>query len=163
MEASTAPQTEAKDHDEGFHFDALRAAVITSVTGSVIAVASGLGLPVSTTYVSFAAVISTGWADRIFHTGDAVVKMGRTIWVVFCWFFSAFIAALATAIMLHIISFGWWGILLAWASICCSPNRATSISVHEQRLKLKGLHSFIHIALESFSVAKLSHGRHITK
>ncbi len=25
------------------------------------------------------------------------------------------------------------------------------------------LHSFIHIALESFSVAKLSHGRHITK
>jgi len=87
-EASTAPQTEAKDSlDEGFHFDALRAAVITSVTGSVIAVASGLGLPVSTTYVSFAAVISTGWADRIFHTGDAVVQMGRTIWVVFCWFF----------------------------------------------------------------------------
>ena len=135
-EASTAPQTEAKDSlNEGFHFDALRAAVITSVTGSVIAVASGLGLPVSTTYVSFAAVISTGWADRIFHTGDAVVKMGRTIWVVFCWFFSAFIAALATAIMLHIISFGWWGILLALGvNLAIRQIMQRRSDVHEQRV-----------------------------
>jgi len=135
-EASTAPQTKAKDSlDEGFHFDALRAAVITSVTGSVIAVASGLGLPVSTTYVSFAAVISTGWADRIFHTGDAVVKMGRTIWVVFCWFFSAFIAALATAIMLHIISFAWWGILLALGvNLAIRQIMQRRSDVHEQRV-----------------------------
>ena len=86
------------------HYDALRAAVITSVTGSVIAFASGRGLPVSTTYVAFAAVISTGWADKIFSRGDAALKMGRTIWVVFCWFFSALIAATAAGLVTKLIS-----------------------------------------------------------
>ena len=50
-----------------------------------------------------AAVVSTGWADRIFDRGDAHLKLGRTIWVVFCWFFSAFIAALATGLSATII------------------------------------------------------------
>jgi len=133
--SSNHTSSEQGTTESGFHFDALRAAVITSVTGSVIAVASGLGLPVSTTYVSFAAVISTGWADRIFHTGDAVVKMGRTIWVVFCWFFSAFIAALATALMLQIIALGWWGILLALGiNLAIRQLMQRRSDLHEQRV-----------------------------
>ncbi len=87
-----APEPHFTEKHKLQHYDALRAAVITSVSGSVIAFASGMGLPVSTTYVAFAAVIATGWADRIFVRGDAHLKMGRTIWVVFCWFISAFIA-----------------------------------------------------------------------
>lgn len=86
------------------HYDALRAAVITSVSGSVIAFASGMGLPVSTTYVAFAAVISTGWADRIFLRGDAQLKLGRTIWVVFCWFFSAVLAGAGTGLCAKFIN-----------------------------------------------------------
>ena len=38
-----APKTSVQDAAKLQHYDALRAAVITSVTGSVIAVASGLG------------------------------------------------------------------------------------------------------------------------
>ena len=79
-----APETHLEPGHKVQHYDALRAAVITSVSASVIAFASGMGLPVSTTYVGFAAVVSTGWADRIFERGDAQVKIGRTIWVVFC-------------------------------------------------------------------------------
>ncbi len=78
------------------HYDSLRAAVMTSVSASVIATASSLGLPVSTTYVAFAAVVATGMADRIFQRGDAELKLGRSIWVIFSWGFSALIAATAT-------------------------------------------------------------------
>lgn len=77
------------------HFDTLRACVIMSVSASVIATASSLGLPVSTTYVAFAAVVATGIADRIFQRGDAELKLGRSIWVVVSWVTSALIAIVA--------------------------------------------------------------------
>ena len=108
-----APQPVSNDNEKLQHYDALRAAVITSVTGSVIAFASGMGLPVSTTYVAFAAMISTGWADKIFARGDAALKMGRTIWVVFCWFFSAILAAVMAGVISKLIGFlGLFGILI---------------------------------------------------
>ncbi|HOL93421.1 MAG TPA: inorganic phosphate transporter [bacterium] len=106
-EEALAPEPELDPNKKLQHYDALRAAVITSVSASVIAFASGLGLPVSTTYVAFAAVVATGWADRIFLRGDAALKIGRTIWVVTGWFLSAFIAGLSTAFCAKAISL--WG------------------------------------------------------
>jgi hypothetical protein len=111
-----APEPTYDDRRKLTHYDALRAAVITSVSASIIAFASGRGLPVSTTYVAFAAVVATGWADRIFQRGDAHIKLGRTIWVVFGWFFSALIAAVFAGISALMISrLQTWGILLALA------------------------------------------------
>jgi len=81
------------------HYDPLRGALIMSVAASVIATASALKLPVSTTYVAFAAVLSTGAADRIFAAGDASQKLGRFIWVVFSWFMAAVIASLAAGLV----------------------------------------------------------------
>ncbi|MFH1742978.1 MAG: inorganic phosphate transporter [bacterium] len=113
-EEALAPEPPLTPKKKLQHYDALRAAVITSISASVIAFASGLGLPVSTTYVAFAAVVATGWADRIFLRGDAQVKMGRTIWVVFCWFSSALMAALATGLCSKLISVaGAVGIVIA--------------------------------------------------
>ena len=85
------------------HFDTLRACVIMSVSASIIATASSLGLPVSTTYVTFAAVVATGMADRIFQRGDAELKLARALWVVTSWFLSAVIAAAAAFMVAHII------------------------------------------------------------
>ncbi|MGI6454801.1 MAG: inorganic phosphate transporter [bacterium] len=111
-----APEPQLTEKRKLQHYDALRAAVITSVSGSVIAFASGYGLPVSTTYVAFAAVVSTGWADKVFARGDSNIKIARTIWVIFSWFFSAFCAFLATGITALIISFlGVVGILICLA------------------------------------------------
>lgn len=115
-EEALAPEPEIQPSKKLQHYDALRAAVITSVSASVIAFASGLGLPVSTTYVSFSAVIATGWADRIFLRGDATLKVGRSIWVVFCWFLSAFLAGIFSAFCAKMISlFATAGILICLA------------------------------------------------
>ncbi len=88
-----APLPEITPAGKTMHFDALRACVILAVSASVIATASGSGLPVSTTYVAFAAVVATGVADRIFQRGDAELKLARTIWVMFSWFAASVIAA----------------------------------------------------------------------
>ncbi|MGB2984484.1 MAG: inorganic phosphate transporter [Phycisphaerae bacterium] len=94
------------------HYDTLRACVIMSVSASVIATASSLGLPVSTTYVAFAAVVASGMADRIFQRGDAELKLGRAIWVVTSWVLSALIAALAAAFVATMVyQFAVWGMV----------------------------------------------------
>ncbi len=99
------------------HYDTLRACVIMSVSASVIATASSLALPVSTTYVAFAAVVATGMADRIFQRGDAELKLGRAIWVVSSWFLAALIAAVAAGlvatVVYHLRIWGMAGCLVA--------------------------------------------------
>ena len=98
-----APAPSRDENQKKIHYDPLRASVIMAVSASVIASASGLGLPVSTTYVGFAAVVATGWGDKVFAGGDAHVKAGRAIWVVTCWFLGAFISVIAAAIIASII------------------------------------------------------------
>ncbi|MFH1748221.1 MAG: inorganic phosphate transporter [Planctomycetota bacterium] len=105
-----APPATTDSTGKRMHYDVLRAAVILSVSASVIATASGFGLPVSTTYVAFAAVIATGMADRILQRGDADLKLARTIWVVFSWFAAAVLAAVCAGVVSRLIfQFGLWG------------------------------------------------------
>lgn len=94
-----APGPSLTEAGKKMHYDALRASVIMSVSASVIALASSRGLPVSTTYVAFAAVIATGLADRVMTRGDAELKVGRAIWVITSWFLAAAIAMVATALV----------------------------------------------------------------
>lgn len=98
-----APSPLTPDTHEARDYDALRACVILGVSASVIAMASSLGMPVSTTYVAFVAVIATGAADRILQRGDADLKLARTIWVIFSWFAAAVIAAVAAGLVCHLI------------------------------------------------------------
>ncbi|OWY73314.1 hypothetical protein B7486_02935 [cyanobacterium TDX16] len=96
---SLAPIETKNVRGKTLHYDPLRACVIVSVSASVIATASALAMPVSTTYVAFAAVVATGAADRIFVRGDAALKLGRSIWVVFSWFAAGLIAMIAAGIV----------------------------------------------------------------
>lgn len=109
-----APPPSKSPTGKKLHYDPLRAAVISSTSAGVIALASSRGLPVSTTYVAFAAVIATGLADRVLSRGDADLKIGRAIWVVVCWFLAAVIAVLATAAVARLIfHFGLIGLAAA--------------------------------------------------
>ncbi|NCA83357.1 MAG: inorganic phosphate transporter [Opitutae bacterium] len=100
-----APPPHLTEEGKRVHFDPLRAAVIMSVSASVIAFASSNGFPVSTTYVTFAAVVATGMGDRTMARGDADLKIGRAIWVVFSWFSGGLIALVAAGavawVLLH--------------------------------------------------------------
>ncbi len=98
-----APEPDRSDAGKKVHYDTLRASVITSVSASVIAFASGRGLPVSTTYVAFAAVVGSGLADRVFARGDGDTKVGRAIWVITCWFLAPAIAVVATGCIATIV------------------------------------------------------------
>jgi phosphate/sulfate permease len=98
-----APPPQLDAHGKRVHFDPLRASVIMAVSAGVIAFASARGLPVSTTYVAFAAVVATGMADRVMSYGDADLKIGRAIWVVFSWFGGALLAMVASALVAFVI------------------------------------------------------------
>ena len=82
-ETSLSPAPTLNENNKKVHYDPLRASVIMAVSASVIAFASGMGIPVSTTYVGFAAVLATGWGDKVFAGGDSEKKAGRAIWVIF--------------------------------------------------------------------------------
>jgi len=117
---SLAPRAGITPAGKTIHYDTLRASVIMSVSASVIATASSLGLPVSTTYVAFAAVVATGMADRIFQRGDAELKLGRAIWVVSSWFLSAVIAAAATFLVATVV----YHLSIAGVIVCIFTNLA---------------------------------------
>ncbi len=109
-----APEPSLTERGKKVHYDALRASVIMAVSASVIALASGEGLPVSTTYVAFAAVVATGLADRVMARGDAELKIGRAIWVTLSWFLAALIAVVATAAVARLVyHLELWGLAAA--------------------------------------------------
>jgi len=93
-----APEPEVSEEGKKLHYDPLRASVIMAVGASVIAIASGMGIPVSTTYISFTAVVATGWGDKVYGRGDADVKLGRSIWVVACWIIGGFVAMFSSGL-----------------------------------------------------------------
>ena len=112
-----APPPHRTEAGKRVHFDPLRAAVIMSVSASVIAFASSNGFPISTTYVTFAAVVATGMGDRTMARGDADLKIGRAIWVVFSWFFGGFLALAATgAVAWVLLQAGTAGLVLGLAA-----------------------------------------------
>ena len=115
-----APPASLTETGKKVHYDTLRASVITSVSASVIAFASGRGLPVSTTYVAFAAVLGSGLSDRVFARGDADVKVGRAIWVMACWFLAPVIAIVATGCVAILV----YHLSVVGLAVCIALNLA---------------------------------------
>ncbi len=113
-----APEPSVDERGKKIHYDTLRASVISGVSASVIAFASGRGLPVSTTYVAFAAVLGTGLSDRVFSRGDADLKLGRAVWVITCWFVAPVIAVLATGLAARLV----FHLSLAGLALCLGLN-----------------------------------------
>ena len=102
-EVALAPRPMYTPKGQRTHYDPLRACTIMCVSASVIALASSYKLPVSTTYVAFAAVVGTGMGDKIFQRGDAALKLARAMWVGISWFAAAAIAAIFTGVVCMIV------------------------------------------------------------
>lgn len=86
-------------------FDMVRAAVNLMVAGVLISIATSMGLPLSTTYVTFMVAMGTSLADRAWGTESAVYRVAGVLNVIGGWFFtaiSAFIAAAAVAFLINL-------------------------------------------------------------
>lgn len=85
-------------------FDLVRAAVNLMVAAVLISIATSMKLPLSTTYVTFMVAMGTSLADRAWGAESAVYRVAGVINVIGGWFFTAFIAFSAAAIIAFLLN-----------------------------------------------------------
>ncbi|MEY4030849.1 MAG: hypothetical protein RJA90_2127 [Bacteroidota bacterium] len=73
-------------------FDLVRASVNLSVASSLIAFATSLKLPLSTTFVTFMVAMATSLSDRAWGRDSAVFRVSGVLSVILGWLLTAFIA-----------------------------------------------------------------------
>lgn len=92
-------------------FDLVRASVNLTVASMLIAFATSLKLPLSTTYVSFMVAMGTSLADKAWGRDSAVYRVAGVLRVIAGWFFTAIIAFSVSAIVAWFIhTFGPWAV-----------------------------------------------------
>jgi len=140
-------------------FDLLRAAVNLIVAALLISFGTSLKLPLSTTYVTFMVSMATALPDRAWGRDSAVYRVSGVLTVIGGWFFTAFIASTAAAIIATIIYFtqlfglialaGLAGFLL-WRSVHLHRKREKEQKEAERRVS--GSSTDIKSALDSLKV-----------
>jgi len=94
------------NNEERLAFDLVRASVNLVVASILIAIGTSLKLPLSTTYVTFMVTMGTSLADGAWGRDSAVYRITGVLTVVGGWFFTAFIAFLASFLIAALIFFG---------------------------------------------------------
>ncbi len=97
-------------------FDILRASVNMFIASILIAFATSLRLPLSTTYVTFMVAMGTSLSDRAWGRESAVYRITGVITVIGGWFFTAFSAFTVAFIFAFFLSLG--GITAAVIAVC---------------------------------------------
>ncbi|MEJ2112530.1 MAG: inorganic phosphate transporter, partial [Flavobacteriaceae bacterium] len=85
-------------------FDNVRAAVNLMVASALISIATSMKLPLSTTYVTFMVAMGTSLADRAWGAESAVYRVAGVLNVIGGWFFTAFSAFTAAAIVAYFLN-----------------------------------------------------------
>jgi phosphate/sulfate permease len=95
-------------------FDMVRASMNLMLASVLIAAATKLKLPLSTTFVSFMVAMGTSLADRAWGAGTAEYRVAGVLNVIGGWFLTAVVAFLAAGLMALILYFGgnWMGVVL---------------------------------------------------
>ena len=99
------PKVTTKTQDQPA-FDLVRASVNLMVASVLISIATSMKLPLSTTYVTFMVAMGTSLADRAWGSESAVYRVAGVLNVIGGWFFTAFSAFIAAAIMAVILFYG---------------------------------------------------------
>ncbi|MFS4466441.1 anion permease [Maribacter sp. 2210JD10-5] len=132
------PKSKVKDLPA---FDLVRASVNLMVASVLISLATSMKLPLSTTYVTFMVAMGTSLADRAWGPESAVYRVAGVLNVIGGWFFTAFSAFTAAAIIAYIIHLGGIiaiGILLVVAFLLIGKNYLShSKKVKETKLEEK--------------------------
>ncbi len=85
-------------------FDMIRACVNLMVAGVLIAIATSMKLPLSTTYVTFMVAMGTSLADRAWGSDSAVYRVAGVLNVIGGWFGTAIGAFFASGIIVLLIN-----------------------------------------------------------
>ena len=80
------------DQDKKPPFDMLRASVNLMVASAIIAYATSMKLPLSTTYVTFMVAMGSSFSDQAWGRESAVYRVTGVLTVIGGWFMTAFIA-----------------------------------------------------------------------
>jgi Na+/phosphate symporter len=145
-------------------FDLVRASVNLMVASVLISIATSMKLPLSTTYVTFMVAMGTSLADRAWGPESAVYRVAGVLNVIGGWFFTAFSAFIASAIIAYLIYWGGiWaiGTLLVLAFLLIgrnylSHNRKVQETKREERLQKAESSSILELISESADNVSLS-------
>lgn len=96
--------------DDPPSFDMIRASVNLVVASILIAFATSLKLPLSTTYVTFMVAMGTSLADKAWGRDSAVYRVTGVLSVIGGWFLTAIIAFTVSFVIANII---YWGGVIA--------------------------------------------------
>lgn len=99
-------------------FDLIRATVNLSVASILIASATSLKLPLSTTYVTFMVAMGTSLADKAWGRESAVYRITGVLTVISGWFLTAAIAFTVAFIVAMILMYGGTIAIYVMAGVC---------------------------------------------
>ena len=114
-------------------FDYVRASVNLVVAAILIASATSLKLPLSTTYVTFMVAMGSSFADGAWDRESAVYRISGVLMVISGWFLTAFSAFTACLIIaLIIFNFGEWAAILLMIIATVSLIRSNFFSKEKE-------------------------------
>lgn len=99
-------------------FDLIRATVNLSVASILIASATSLRLPLSTTYVTFMVAMGSSLADRAWGRESAVYRITGVLTVISGWFLTAVIAFTVAFVVGMLLMYGGNIAIFALAAVC---------------------------------------------
>ena len=117
-------------------FDLLRASINLLVASILIAFATSLKLPLSTTYVSFMVAMGASLADKAWDRESAVYRVAGVISVIGGWLFTAVIAFCSAAVLALLIYYGELYMVIGLTSLAAFLI-IRSAKIHTRRMKEK--------------------------
>ncbi len=117
-------------------FDMIRASINLVVAGILIATATSMKLPLSTTYVTFMVAMGTSLADRAWGRESAVYRVAGVLNVIGGWFFTAFVAFAAAGTLTYLIFIG-RGAMIAVLLLLAILLLVRNYLSHKNKVKIK--------------------------
>lgn len=117
-------------------FDEIRATVNLVLAAALIASATSLKLPLSTTYVTFMVAMGSSLADGAWDRESAVYRVSGVLTVISGWFLTAFSAATACGIVTILFLWGGTWLMIAGMVVACALLVKSNFFTKEEGLDL---------------------------
>ena len=136
------------------YFDEIRASVNLVVASVLIAFATSMKLPLSTTYVTFMVAMGTSLSDKAWGRESAVYRITGVFSVIGGWFFTAFSAFTMAFLIAMVIKFGGYIAVFAFIAISIFIVYRTHI-LHKRKYAESEAQEVINdVSLSNISIAE---------